>query len=181
MWSGAKNWYTGEKLIEPDFNEQLRDNMQFLYDRNIGRVTVRNGISDWTQSTLSTWQAIDPTVFFVEITTSGGDILFNLNLNIRNAGVLGETGLDIYVQPLDETPYLLSTILGDVAATPTRGLWAEQFGSSYAIRRSYRYLWRFVPAGSYKFTVYWKSETGASSLNYTNTVNEFTVEEYSVP
>lgn len=179
MFNRIREWVDGEKLTALKFNEQIDQNIEWIRKRNISVVTVRNGISDWSQTTLDTWQAIDPTVLFVEITTrgEGGNLLITANLNITNAGVTGGTLLDFFIQPHGEGGFYLSSL----TTTPlTDGLFEEEFGSGYSQRKSYQFLWLNTPANSYKITVYWLAKIGTNSLNYTNTVNQLIAEEYGV-
>lgn len=172
-----QTWIEGEYLKATEFNEQIEQNLEWVRKRNIDYVVVRNGVSDQSLTVAAGWQPLLPTVFFTKLVTRGGDIMLSLNLSFNAAGASGDTTFDIEVKAAsNEFSFFLSTLSGARDTNPA--LFYEQYGSGYTIRKTLRYLWTSVPANEYTFTIWWLAGVGNSTINFTNTINEFIVEEY---
>lgn len=170
-------WHNGEYFSADKFMTRIEDNLQWLRNRNIKRLIIRNGVSDLTQATLLTWQACSDTVLYVDIETQGCDLMVSLKCGVHNTGANGKTLLDFFVRPLNKTGFFLSSLTATPLAT---GLFTEQMGTSYVRTRTYKFLWSHVAAGNYRITPYWQAVTGTNSMNLTNTVTELCAEEYGV-
>lgn len=174
-WTPLQFWRDGEQLTTEKFNNRIEGNIQWLYSKNIQSVIIRNGVSDPSAGTGLNWVAISQSVLYVDITTLGNDLLINFLAGISNTGVQGKTLLDIYVLPKNRDPFFLSSLTATPLAT---GLWSHQLGSSLTTKRSFTFLWTNVPANGYRLVPYWRAITGTNSLNLTNTITQFVVQEY---
>ena len=170
-----KTWVEGESLEALEFNQQLEQNLEWVRKRNINRIVVRNGVSDASVTVAAGWQPLLPTVWVVGLNTKGGDIMISANLAFITSGASGDVTFDILVKGSKiTTPFFLSTF----SASSHGILFYEQYGGGYVMKKTLRYLWTPAPADDYEFTLYWLAGVGSATINYTNTVNEFIVEEY---
>jgi hypothetical protein len=71
-WTTPRTWATLEQVTATYLNQQLRDNMDYLFDRPRSIVTVRNGTNINVVST--SFAALDDNQFTLELETSGGDV-----------------------------------------------------------------------------------------------------------
>lgn len=178
-WFTPNDWLTREKVTADDFNEQIKSNIQWLFEKNI-LVIQRAGITDLTTtntvapSTTPVASYIINTIFF-DKDDQDSSIRFHFDGNVFNTSAANETYFDIIV---DQT-YFLST----GTATPlTKGMAyvTTQLPSRPLLASFARYL-EGVTAGTRRFDLVWWCSGGTSTLNYTNTMVQFSVEEYGIP
>lgn len=178
-WFTPNDWLTREKVTASDFNEQIKSNIQWLFEKNLV-VVQRSGIADLT-TTNTVAPSTTPTVSYIINTvymnkaSQDTSVRFMFDGNIINSGANNKTYFDIIV---DQT-YFLST----GTATPrTNGM------AVVTTQINARPLWvsfqRFlegITAGSRRFDFVWWCSGGTSTINYTNTMAQFSAEEYGQP
>ena len=100
VWTNPKTWSAGEALTYLLMNEQLRDNMDFLFDRPEACYTL-NEASNYATS-LTTWADIDATNLALTFTASGSHIMTGFFGCFTHTAVAGRIHLDITVDGVRE-------------------------------------------------------------------------------
>lgn len=170
-----QNWRNGEQLTAEKFNTRIEDNLQWLRNRNINSLIIRNGVTDITQTVAGTWFPISASVLYNTIETRGGDILITFTAGFANAAVNARFYGDFFIKPANYAGFFASSLTATPLAT---GCFGHQTGSGFVIRKTYRFLLTNPPANSYRITPYWQSSSGTVTMNVTNTIVELTSEEY---
>lgn len=154
-WTTPKTWNDGDVLTAAELNEQVRDNLNFLFDKP-GAISNLDEAANYT-TTSTTFVDIDATDLSKTITTSGGDVLIwfsaflrgsariAISFNIEHNGsvVAGEDGIQV-VQTVDS---LAISALGT---------------GNYAYI-SFVYLIEAPAAGSNTFKMQWKQSNATQT------------------
>lgn len=176
-WNEPKDWLDGEEIQASELVDNLQIDLLYLYQKNMSMVEIRNGVSDFTEPLIATWKALFPSVFTLDIMTTGGNVLIQTDLDIRNSGAAGSYLLDFFV--FRKGGSLDGYYLSSNTSTPSAdGLARVQLGSGYARPQSIRWIWEDVPIDTWRIQVWWHALVGTNSINLTNHVNQFRVEEY---
>lgn len=150
IWTAPKNWNVGELLIASDFNEQLRDNQEWLKSR--GMVTP---VSVATTTTTST-SFVAIAGASITITTYGGKVKLLLTGGIANSAAGNTWNIDFA---------LGSARYGDATAG---WVYATAPGANYYLPVVVPFITPTAPpAGSNTFNVYWKVSAGTNTWGAT--------------
>lgn len=95
-WTSPKTWIDGNKLSALELNEQLRDNLNYLFAKPSASYILDEAANYTTTS--NSWVDIDSTNLALSITTGGGDVLVWFNgLVVPYNASTARVGLDIDV------------------------------------------------------------------------------------
>ena len=89
-WTTPRTWVDGEIPNQGQFNEQIRDNFNALYERTIGAASAR---ATATSVTIPSGTTAD--ILSVTLSTTGGDVLVTFTTG-RNTGTGGNSGGILY-------------------------------------------------------------------------------------
>lgn len=178
-WFTPTDWLTREKVTASDFNEQIKSNIQWLFEKNL-IVVQRSGITDLTTTNTalpSTTPAASYIINTVYMDKASQDtsVRFMFDGNVFNSSSGNETYFDIIV---DQTYFLSSG-----TATPnTKGMAVvTSQNNARPIWISFQRFLEGVTVGSRRFDFVWWHSAGTSTINYTNTMAQFSAEEYGQP
>ena len=141
-WTAARTWVSDEIVTAAQFNEQIRDNLNYLNIRPSDLYVLNEG-ADYTIAT-STWTDVDATDLALTITTNGGDVLISFAPTILNgASTNTATYLDVTIDAVREG--------GDDGLAKVLNLSPAEEHMLPMI-----YLKTGLSAGSHTFKVQWK-------------------------
>ena len=135
-WTTPRTWVDGEIPNQGQFNEQIRDNMNALYERTIGAASARA-----TAASVSIPSNATADILSVTLSTTGGDVFVTFTTAI-NSGTGGNAGgrLSFYTK-LDNG--------ADVLAYRVNG----QTGNDLSETTNFFRVLANVPAGEHTITV----------------------------
>lgn len=161
-WTTPKTWIDGNKLEAAELNEQVRDNLSFLFSKPGASYSLDEGADYTTTSALFT--DIDGTNLGLSITSGGGDLLvwfsgtvaadvgipayIYLDVDLDGSRVGGDDGLVMIASNTSGTAnqyqgdkwnniVLLRLLTGLAAGTHTLSLQWKVLGTSGATARLY--------------------------------------------
>lgn len=156
-WTTPQTWVDGNVLTAAELNEQVRDNLNFLFSKP-GDNYVMNEAADYT-TTSTLFVDVDATNLALTITTGGGDVLIWFN------GVMSGTGTPSYLS----VDVLLdgSRLAGDdgilTLGSNNNGIISQYQGDKWQ-NMGFAYLKTGLSAGSHTFKLQWKVSTGTATL-----------------
>lgn len=171
-WTDPKTWLEGEKLTADEINEQLRDNLIWLFEKNYDMVQV-SGVSDYQTTSLTP--------------VTNGVLILNIN-KVRDDTVLRFGGTwSVYSNiasafiyfdiRMDNSIYLSSGTTTPAAAALLR---YQQDTANVVSQISLEAWIDNIDAGLHKFELMWYVGSGTGTMNTTNTIAQFYGEEYGV-
>jgi hypothetical protein len=98
-----RTWSSGDPLSSSYLNVYVRDNVDYLFNRNRHIVNLKN-VTAIAVSATTSWSAIDDAQLSLEITTYGGDVELDFCATVRT-GTGGQLNFDFIK---DGTTYLSS-------------------------------------------------------------------------
>lgn len=171
LWNNPRQWASGEALTATKFNQQIKENMTHLREKNYGVATLR-GNTDLLYNGASL--ALITNALNVSIVTTGNDIkLTFMGTLYNNSGVTHLERLDVKVNN--------NWFISSLTSTPLSDAWLTLRSTNTIYTPIYaEFLLTDMPAGSYLFQPYWSSSSGNMGLNLTNTICQFKAEEYGL-
>lgn len=154
-WTTPKTWTDGNVLTAAELNEQVRDNLNFLYAKPTDDYVI-NGAANYS-TTSTTFVDVDATNLSLTLTSGGGDLLvwFSGTTGV-SSGARGYTFLDL---DLDG-----SRVGGDDGL-----VFVSSYGASLYAEDKWRnivllHLLKNVAAGSHTIKLQWMQAGGTVDL-----------------
>ncbi len=107
-----RTWSSGDPLSSSYLNVYVRDNVDYLFNRNRHIINLKNVSAIAVSATANTWRDIDDAQLSLELTTYGGDVEIDFCTTVRTS-VATQLSFDIIK---DGTTYLSSN-----TSTPLTG------------------------------------------------------------
>ena len=171
-WTDPKTWLEGERLKADEVTEQFTDNLIWLFEKNWDIVQV-SGVSDY--QTTSTTPAIMGVMFCtIKKATNESLVRVAFNGSAYNSNASTFVRFDVLVDGI----YYASSGTGTPA---TGGLMT--FQQDTAGIQSQVMMEAFLTdldAGFHDFQLVWWVSANTGTINVTNTIAQFHVEEYGV-
>jgi hypothetical protein len=173
FWVDPKTWLEGEKLKADEVNEQVRDNLIWLFEKNYDIVQV-TGVSDY--QTTSTSAAVVAAALQLQLSKAVDETVlrFGMTLSAYNSSASAFITFDIR---MDSNIYLSSG-----TTTPaTNGLVRYQQDTASIGSQITMDAWvDNVDSGLHIFELVWWVSAGTGTINVTNTIAQVSVEEYGI-
>lgn len=154
-WTTPKTWTAGNTLTAAELNEQVRDNLDFLYNKPGADYVMDEAVNYTTTST--TFVDVDASNLALTITTGGGDVLVWLSNAYMTCTIRDGVHFDIDVDG--------SRAGGDDGIAKAEFITnaSGSAGATNYASLSMTYLVTGLAAGSHTFKLQWrKSYTGVS-------------------
>jgi hypothetical protein len=172
-WHEPQEWLEGEKLTAQEMIEQLKDNLTFLFEKNFDVVQV-SGVSDY-QTTSTTVTPVSNTLV---LTIRKYDIDTLVRLALNASVYSGTASAFIYFDVwIDGTYYASSGTSTPAAAGLVR---YQQDTASVVAQLSLEAYIPDIDEGQHTFVLVWWVSAGTGTINVTNTIAQFSAEEYGV-
>lgn len=152
-WTTPKTWTDGSVLTAAELNEQVRDNLDFLFDKP-GAVYDVDEASNYTTSSTS-FVDVDATDLALTITTGGGDVLIWLSPAVMTSTANVSVYFDV---DIDGT-----RVAGDDGITKFTFFDAGASPETVMNRATLGFVWLAtgLAAGSHTFKLQWKHTNAA--------------------
>ncbi len=172
-----KDWVNTERVTAENLNEQLRDNITWLFEKNLV-VAQRSGVTNETTTvTTAPTTSVFVEIFDLSIDKSLEDSALRIELSASIA--ISSAGARLRFDVIIDNSYFLSS------GTSTPNSDGVAYHEFPAANRDFPMAFgRFldnVAAGSHRVQLVWWVSAGTGTVNITNTVAQFSVEEYGVP
>lgn len=173
LWTDPKTWVEGERVSANELSQQLSDNITWLYERNID-VSQVSGVSDYLSPNVNQWSTIG--VLRCTLNKERDETLIRTCFSggIAHSQYGGIVWLDVLIDNSYYASSLTPTPLTD-GISSLRGL-----GSLYTMNTKFDFYIPNILSGVHEFRMQWKTNLTQASLNVTNTIAQFSVEEYGV-
>jgi hypothetical protein len=167
-WTAPRTWLLLEQITATYLNEQVRDNLDYLFNRPRSIIDIANGSNINVTST--TFAAVDDNQFTVELETAGGDVELNLRLQVSvpaNAVV----AIDFLI---DNTNYVSSG-----TSTPlTNGIsTVPQTTAAVVGTTNVRAVVQGLSAGVHNFKLRMRTSTGTAVVTLANILTQLSAWE----
>ena len=171
-WYTPKTWAYREPILDWKLNQQMRDNLDYLYERPRAIITKDGSGADYTTTAVSN-EPIDDTVYSVLVVTTGGLVEVNLLGAVYNATAAQTVFFDVLI---DDAFWASSGL----SIPNTSGLWyyrATVVNKISMIGSPYIYPYA-LPPGEHTFKLRWRVSGGTGTFrNNAGTVSQFSVKE----
>lgn len=171
-WTDPKTWIEGEKLKADEVNEQLTNNLIWLFEKNFD-VSQLSGVSDF-QTSSTTPVAAGVLSCIIRKFSDETVVRLSFSGSAYNSTASQFVRFDVLIDNL----YYASSGTGTPA---TGGL--MQFQQDTAALTNQVSFEAFVPdieAGVHSFQLMFWVGANTATINVTNTIAQFSVEEYGV-
>lgn len=168
-WTTPRTWATLEQITATYLNEQLRDNLEYLYNRPHSFVTIRNGTN--VNITSTSFAALDDGQFTLELTTTGGDIEIWLTGTFEH----GSGGVAVMFDVLMDNTTYLSSMTGTPLTNGLAAFFAPNVG--YDTITSLRYTISGITADTHNFKLRVRTTSGTGVWLAANYCTQFGVRE----
>lgn len=173
LWTDPKTWIEGEKVSANELTQQVSDNITWLFERNIDVAQV-SGISDYTTGSSTTWETLGALRCTLNKATDASLIKATFSASAYNTVNGGYTYFDILI----DNSYYASSLTSTPLTEGLRGF--RQNGSSYVNSVAFEFYIRDVLKGVHEFRMVWYSSNTGGNVNVTNSIAQFSIEEYGV-
>ena len=171
-WANPKDWLEGEKLKADEFDEQLTNNLIWLFEKNYDVVQV-SGVSDYQTSSLT---PVAVGVLTLQINKVADETVLRFGGTWSMYSNTGSAFTYFDVR-MDNSIYLSTGTTSPAAAGLLR---YQQDTATIGTQISLEAWIDNVDAGYHTFELVWWVGSGISTINVTNTIAQFSVEEYGV-
>lgn len=158
-WTTPKTWVAGNTLTAAELNEQVRDNLDFLFSKPISVSNLDEAANYTTTST--TFVDVDATDLGRTITTSGGDVLvWCSNIYMKATARVG-----VFFN-IDVNGSLVAAHDGIAKATFVDAIALDSLGTGNYAVLSFAFVVENVASGSNTFKLQWKQSNATQTVTW---------------